>query len=394
MKKIALITLLFIFTFSIKVYGEDNSISQNELTQAYENKNVTIKYNDKILSFYTSNKEKVYPLTYNDSTYLPIRAISSLYYVPILWDGLANSIYLNSAGQIDKEAYEIIDEHIDEGIKLVDVIINKQIKIIYNNLQKNFYDINDNLIYPISYNNTTYLPIRSIANLFGCFVDYDYETNTVLLGNKLNIEIVLISGDFYSFDDDYDDNTEFTYMLTNYKSDIPISGDIFYRVGVYNDSLCWGINLYEEDPVTGKNVYEEKLDLIYDEIDEKASGDQLTSMLLIQKYNLDHLYPEYYEPQSGDYYFHLNNLYIVNANSSGDIAAAKTLNIKINDDFEKEIVLQNSIEPQQVYLDYYQYDITKTMDIYIKVIDAYEEGKDVYIMDITPYLESNIPQGR
>lgn len=38
---------------------------------------------------------------------------------------------------------------------------------------------------PISYNGSTYLPVRAISNALGVAVEYDGKTNTVLLGEKI-----------------------------------------------------------------------------------------------------------------------------------------------------------------------------------------------------------------
>ena len=398
MRKLFAVLLVFCLLFSFSCFAEELML-QNEDAKAYENKDVIIKYNDKNLNFYTANKDRVYPLTYNNSTYLPIRAISSMYYVPILWDGMANTIHLNSIGQIDSGACEYVEGIIKEGLEIVDVVINKQIKVLYDNAIADFYDANGEKVYPISFKHTTYLPIRAIANLFGFYVDYDAEANTVLLGDQIINEPINVSGDLYALDNVSDD-TEFTYMKTNFTINQVVSGDINFRIGGYNEALCWGINLYKEDPITGKNIYEDELDVIYDEIDEKASGDKLNYMLLIQKYNLDNYMPSYYEKPSGDYYFHVGKIYIVNGGREEKDLKAKNIKVLINEDYEKDFVLDDTNQSQYLDIDYYQYDITKTVDITFRVLDAYTENSedsmsgDIYILDITPHIDSNIPQGR
>ena len=74
----------------------------------------------------------------------------------------------------------------------VDAIINKEISIIYNNELKTFFDVNGKSVSPISYNNTTYLPIRSISALFSIPVEWDGANNKVLLGKGDIVEKLLL----------------------------------------------------------------------------------------------------------------------------------------------------------------------------------------------------------
>lgn len=43
-------------------------------------------------------------------------------------------------------------------------------------------DVNGNRVYPVTYNGTTYLPIRAVSKLVGLEVDWDQANQTVLLG--------------------------------------------------------------------------------------------------------------------------------------------------------------------------------------------------------------------
>lgn len=42
------------------------------------------------------------------------------------------------------------------------------------------------VIAPITYNNTTYLPVRAVSDLLGVAVNYDASSNTILLGEQTN----------------------------------------------------------------------------------------------------------------------------------------------------------------------------------------------------------------
>ena len=48
----------------------------------------------------------------------------------------------------------------------LDSVIDSDIKIYHNNEIQIFKDVNGKAVYPISYNGTTYLPVRAISNLY------------------------------------------------------------------------------------------------------------------------------------------------------------------------------------------------------------------------------------
>lgn len=62
---------------------------------------------------------------------------------------------------------------------------NDEIKITLNGKEQTFRDATTNEIeLPITYNNRTYLPLRSLATLLGISVDYDANTKTAILETK------------------------------------------------------------------------------------------------------------------------------------------------------------------------------------------------------------------
>ncbi len=65
----------------------------------------------------------------------------------------------------------------------ISALLNKTIKINYNGETQTFKDANDVVVYPISYNGTTYLPVRAVSGLVGLPVAWDGATNTVMLGS-------------------------------------------------------------------------------------------------------------------------------------------------------------------------------------------------------------------
>ena len=69
-----------------------------------------------------------------------------------------------------------------DTVKTIIATLNYGITVKYNGETQELKDANGNRVYPISYEGTTYLPVRAVANLLGIEVNWDGPTNTVWLG--------------------------------------------------------------------------------------------------------------------------------------------------------------------------------------------------------------------
>lgn len=95
MKKriIAIVTCcLMTVSFTVGAYAASNLQS----IQAYLNKGVTVKYNGVEQSMTDANGNRVYPITYNGTTYLPARSVSKMLGVDVTWDGTNNTVGLGT----------------------------------------------------------------------------------------------------------------------------------------------------------------------------------------------------------------------------------------------------------------------------------------------------------
>lgn len=70
------------------------------------------------------------------------------------------------------------------GLQAIQAYLNQNITIKYNGETQTLLDAGGNRVYPITYNNTTYLPVRAISNLLGVEVGWDQATQSVLLGKQ------------------------------------------------------------------------------------------------------------------------------------------------------------------------------------------------------------------
>lgn len=62
--------------------------------------------------------------------------------------------------------------------------LNYGIKINYNGQEQVLKDAQGTRIFPVTYNNSTYLPVRAVSEMLGVAVDWDGATQTVILGKQ------------------------------------------------------------------------------------------------------------------------------------------------------------------------------------------------------------------
>lgn len=68
------------------------------------------------------------------------------------------------------------------GLEQIQAYLNRDITIKLDGQTQTMYDAKGNRVYPISYNGTTYVPIRAVSNMLGIDVEWDGANNSVLLG--------------------------------------------------------------------------------------------------------------------------------------------------------------------------------------------------------------------
>lgn len=195
MKKLFLLSFLLIFISSFLKL----SYATNEQVPAILNKKISIVFNNELKSFSDVNGNTVYPVLYNGTTYLPVRAISGLFDIGVQWIGEENKIYLGK-GEVDNNTAKSIDNF--EAGDNVDVLpqLNKEIKIEYKERLQKFSDVNGNVVYPLSYEGTTYLPVRAISNMYGATIDWNGANSRITIAreNKLatitSVTIKVIDG--------------------------------------------------------------------------------------------------------------------------------------------------------------------------------------------------------
>lgn len=73
------------------------------------------------------------------------------------------------------------------GKEEVKAWLRHDLNVEYNGVKQKMRDATGATVLPLTYNDSTYLPVRAVSNLLGVHVDWDGDTNTVLLGAKYDV---------------------------------------------------------------------------------------------------------------------------------------------------------------------------------------------------------------
>lgn len=167
------LTVLMIMT-SVVTYATDESVS------AILNKEISIMYNNELKEFSDVNGTKVDPISYNFTTYLPVRAISALFDIPVDWDGENNKVLVGK-GSVVTSTVKSVDDFKKGNNEEIKLTLSKSLKVDYKDEIQTFKDANGNIVYPLSYNGTTYLPVRAISNMYGASIEWNEENQRITL---------------------------------------------------------------------------------------------------------------------------------------------------------------------------------------------------------------------
>lgn len=66
----------------------------------------------------------------------------------------------------------------------ISALLNRDMKVIYNGVEQHMSDAAGAAVYPISYNNTTYLPVRAVSSMMGLPIEFDADAYAVVMGTK------------------------------------------------------------------------------------------------------------------------------------------------------------------------------------------------------------------
>lgn len=160
----------------------------------YLKPDVTVELNGSRQIFRDLNGQSVFPIIYNGTTYLPVRAVSAIMKEPIEWDGKSKTVFVGKTltyPNKDKApistgaAVSADDNTVWEGPSpsIVSGYIKPDVLVMFDFVVQSFQDVNGRTVYPIIYNGSTYLPVRAISQLMGEPITWDGTLQKICIGN-------------------------------------------------------------------------------------------------------------------------------------------------------------------------------------------------------------------
>ena len=127
-------------------------------------------------TFYNVNGQQVHPISYHDTTYLPVRAIGELMGKVVSWDEAKLTVTLS--GVRTGEATKGTPTAATAGN--ISVEVRDDFTVIVDGTVRSFADANGKTVYPLLYQGSTYLPIRAIGELMGKTVGWVKVTSSAV----------------------------------------------------------------------------------------------------------------------------------------------------------------------------------------------------------------------
>ncbi|TYQ12714.1 UNVERIFIED_CONTAM: copper amine oxidase-like protein [Acetivibrio alkalicellulosi] len=113
----------------------------------------------------------------------------------------------------------------------IKAILSREVSVRYQGVVQEMRDGSGNVVYPIMYNGTTYLPIRAVSNMLDLPVDWEASTKTVILGTEQKEPRSVLRFDAKTSD--------FSSKVTD-KGSLTVEGDLG-AVTVFDDGVSFRI---------------------------------------------------------------------------------------------------------------------------------------------------------
>ena len=207
MKRFALfliITTLLISTYTTGVFAASSGTGApvQKKVMFYLKPDISIELNGSRQVFKDANGKFVSPIVYNGTVYLPIRAVSSIMKEPIEWDAGSKTIYIGktltypvkSEAKVSTQYAAAADQDDIASINelpmgMVTGYSKPDLFVMYDFVIQTFKDTNGITIYPLSYNGSTYLPIRAVSRLMNEPITWDGTAKLVSIGDDAEEEV-------------------------------------------------------------------------------------------------------------------------------------------------------------------------------------------------------------
>lgn len=179
-KRLTALALALVMALGLMVQA--GAAAPGKEVQAELNYDITVMYNGKFQTLRDAAGDTVYPISYAGTTYLPVRAVSSMLGVEVEWDSSTRTVLLSDPAEgrtAPKSGHVSIPAA--SGVKQIKAVMDPGVTVSCNGEAQSMKDAAGNAVYPLFYNGTTYLPVRAVSNMLDVQVRWDGETKTVML---------------------------------------------------------------------------------------------------------------------------------------------------------------------------------------------------------------------
>lgn len=174
----------------------DSGAVAQKMVMFYLKPDISVELNGVRQVFKDVSGQVVYPIIYNGTAYLPVRAVSALMKEPVEWDSGSKTVFIGktlsypikanapipteaalSAAETDIAALDGMEPSLVTGYLKPDVLV------MYDFEMQSFKDANGLTVYPLNYGGTTYLPIRAISDLMNEPITWDGAAKKISIGD-------------------------------------------------------------------------------------------------------------------------------------------------------------------------------------------------------------------
>ena len=257
----------------------------------------------------------------------------------------------------------------------IQAILNNQIKVTLDGQVQEFRDETTNEIqYPITYHDRTYLPLRTVANLVGVDVDYDANSNSAILKTK---EYVETKDNSYIFPTS--STVEITADLSNMSVDeLELAkNEIFARYG-YDFSVKTFANYFANKSwykkIDGKKVSVSELNIV-----EQKNVAYIDRYISLKQNNL---ITDLINMKTSEAIYRLPKINIESDNVKTINKEIEKINNAIQEDAKK--YLDDNYYEQRYYATNYEYFINNnvlSVVIYMRTLGSYD-GVEIVVYNI------------
>lgn len=145
--------------------------------EAYINKSLKMTVNGNFFFPEEADSSPLYPITFNDSTYLPARALAERLGAEVDWDSTSNTVIIKSGEMPEMAGKAGI---YPDTLEKITVTMNGT-QIVVDGKRIRCTDAKGREVQPIIYNDRTYIPVRAAAKALGAEVDYIDDAKTVVI---------------------------------------------------------------------------------------------------------------------------------------------------------------------------------------------------------------------